>query len=392
MPPGACCIAILLLLWISVQTRPISYYQPTPPPSVAFVFSGAGGRLGQLVALAEALINGTYMTGTPIRPSCFAGASSGAIVAVAMSAILETTEQQVPGITYGEFHDILFNLNNNDIFSSDVYKVIEDLASGYLLDNTPLRYISRSYSLLMSSRNFLSKTLQRVNYTLLGDLYLPTTISTVDQRTGITVRLSSTNAEHATLPILDVLIASASIPLAFKPGSIPALSNYSRFLDGATGIDAVPIIPLLSIPSLQSAYVITFNYAITHGIIDNSHPLDAGEFPLLTYALQAFNIQNANLAIGALGILNEANFSGFVFEPNFTTTFSTIDFGSCEAQYSLTQEWAKASFPLPVHTYDLKPSFFPNYTLIDQELAQSTSPYLTPSLIPATLLCLALFW
>eukprot|EP00026_Physarum_polycephalum_P005583 Phypoly_transcript_05618.p1 GENE.Phypoly_transcript_05618~~Phypoly_transcript_05618.p1 ORF type:complete len:208 (+),score=16.78 Phypoly_transcript_05618:121-744(+) len=171
------CLSFISLL----AAHPLSYYNNTPPPNgVAFVFSGAGGRIGQLVGIAESLINGSYPNGTQIRPSYFTGISSGALVAVAMNAVLETVEQNITnGFNFGDFHALLFDLKNSDVYDANVFKVIADLSAGYLLDTTPLR-------------NFLSKVLARINYATLGDLYIPTTISTVDQRTRATMTISST--------------------------------------------------------------------------------------------------------------------------------------------------------------------------------------------------------
>jgi len=291
--------------------------------------------------------------------------SSGAIVSVALSAVLETKEQNITnGFSFGDLHNLLFTLQNSDIYSSNVFKVISHLSDGYLLDTTPLR-------------TFLQKVLYKVNYSTLGDVYLPTTITTVDQRTGASLRLHSTNPLYSSLSLLDVLLCSTAIPVAFQPGTLPQISPYSYFLDGATGIDGVPVVPLFDIPGLQAAYVITFNYAITSGIIDNSLPFDSADNTLLKFALQAFDILRANVAIGAIEVLKGANFSSYVYEPNFTTTFSTVDFGSEETQYNLAKDWASKNDPVSAQLYSLRSSFLPNYTLINEELSKSSGSHTT---------------
>jgi predicted acylesterase/phospholipase RssA len=225
------------------------------------------------------------------------------------------------------------------------------------MDTTPFRFLlpvcalSSLSNKINSFRSFLTRILARVQYSTLGDLYIPTTLSTVDQRTGATLRLSSTDPLYTSLSLLDVLLCSTAIPIAFQPGTLPQLSKYSQFLDGATGIDAMPVLPLFDIADLQVAYIITYNYAITEGIMDNSLPFDSKDNTLLNYALQAFDILRANIAIGgkylylvyaviilmiflAIEILKSANFAGYVYEPNFTTSvvfffFFFFFFGYC---------------------------------------------------------------
>ena len=62
---------------------------------IAFSFSGAGGRISQHAALMSILVNGTYPGGVKLRPSFLAGASSGALSAVMLSAILETQDKKL---------------------------------------------------------------------------------------------------------------------------------------------------------------------------------------------------------------------------------------------------------------------------------------------------------
>eukprot|EP00026_Physarum_polycephalum_P012363 Phypoly_transcript_12662.p1 GENE.Phypoly_transcript_12662~~Phypoly_transcript_12662.p1 ORF type:complete len:135 (+),score=12.28 Phypoly_transcript_12662:683-1087(+) len=114
------------------------------------------------------------------------------------------------------------------------------------------------------------------------------------------------------------------------------------------------------------------NYGI---MSDTSMPIEAKDNTLLKFAVQAFDILCANIAIGAIEILKSGNFTAFVYEPNFTTTFSVIDFGSGETQYNLATEWASTHDPLPVEVYSLKSIFLPNYTLIDEELATSSATH-----------------
>lgn len=76
-----------------------------------------------------------------------------------------------------------------------------------------------------------------MNYYTLGDLYVPTAISVVDQNTGFTLRLWSDNPQHAKLNLLEVLMASIALPIAFEPRTITGLPGV--YIDGGTGVDTV---------------------------------------------------------------------------------------------------------------------------------------------------------
>lgn len=68
--------------------------------------------------------------------------------------------------------------------------------TGYILDISPFEALLGSWLSIM-------------NYSTLGDLYIPTAISVVDQRTGFTHRLWSDNPKHAKLDLLEVRLSHA---------------------------------------------------------------------------------------------------------------------------------------------------------------------------------------
>ena len=85
---------------------------------VGFAFSGAGARIAQHAALMSALVNGTYPGASgPIRPVALAGASSGALSAVMLSAIIETQERGLGwrGVSMDAYKDLLFHMDSSQV-------------------------------------------------------------------------------------------------------------------------------------------------------------------------------------------------------------------------------------------------------------------------------------
>lgn len=222
---------------------------------IAFSFSGAGGRISQHAALMSCLVNGTFPSGTPIRPDYLAGASSGALSAVLLSAILQTQEQHLSyGISFDEYKQLLFSLNNGDIFADDALAIAEiftnNIPKGYILDVSPFEAT-------------LSKWLSQMNYYKLSDLYIPTAISVVERNTGETKRLWSDDPRHANLSLLEVLMASTALPIAFQPRTITGFPG--TYIDGATGGDALPVVALLDRPEVKTIYAVVYNSAFSSG-------------------------------------------------------------------------------------------------------------------------------
>jgi len=249
----------------------------------------------------------------------------------------------------------VFGMKNSDIYSFNIKSIFSDVENGFLLDNTPFK-------------NLLASTLDRIGYKYFGDLYIPTIISIVDQKLAANVRLSSTDPVHATLPLLDVLMATTAIPVAFPPGSIPALSKYSKFLDGATGIDFLPVVPFINIPDVKTVYILTYNYGAAEVPSNDAFEFDA---QLLENAMLTYDAIAQNVDIGALDILVNSRLDGYIYQPNFTTMFSLTDFQSGEVQYNLTKAYAQAYPPVLVGQVDLASEQNPNYTLLDELYAKN---------------------
>jgi len=219
------------------------------------VFSGAGGRLGQHAALMESLVKGLYPEGSSLRPSYLSGVSAGSISAVALSAILETQEKNISGgFNFEEYKQILFLLRTSDIFDNSWAGLKKDLTfnifEGFVLDNQPLE-------------RTLTKYLKKMNYKKLKDLYIPTCISLVNKTSGQTIRLWSTDPYYGELELIDILMASTAIPVIFSPRSINDVDG-KIWIDGGTGVDSIPVIPLLFNPYVDCLYIIAYSDVIVN--------------------------------------------------------------------------------------------------------------------------------
>lgn len=151
------------------------------------------------------------------------------------------------------------------------------------MDNTPLR-------------NYLSPWLKRMNYTRLGDLYLPTSISLVNQSSGNNVRLWSTDPIYKDLDLLEVLIASTSLPIAFPPRQVKGLGN-TIWIDGGTGVDTLPVQPLILNSNITDLYMICYGSAFTSG--GSGLPPYLDDILLLKNSIATINDMRVDLFIGA---------------------------------------------------------------------------------------------
>jgi len=373
-------IIIILLTFSSGFARPISEYNASYTPNgIGFAFTGAGGRIGQLTALAQTLINGSFPGGAPVLPSYIAGVSAGALTAVAINGILENMQQNLNnGFTFDHFRDLLFSTTDSDIYTegNDI-DLLEDLDKGYLLNSDPLG-------------TYISGVLSQLNYSVLGDIYLPTYITVVDQRSGLNLRLLSTDPLYSGLSLVQVLQATTAIPLAFQPRQIPQLSVFTQFIDGGTGIDYVPVIPLLSFPGIETIYVITYNNAFNYGVSPNAE--SDSDLALLRYAEAAYDISGANIAIGDLAILSVANVTGYVYQPTFVTMYATTDFNSMEQQYDSALAWSQNNAPSNVDMDSLLnvtatlPDYTSATTYSDSSIAATGTEYeeTAPTAVPSS--------
>jgi len=79
-----------------------------------------------------------------------------------------------------------------------------------------------------------------MGFKTMKDLYIPTCLSVVDANTGLTARVCSDDPESADVPVIDALMASVALPVAFPMAKIrnfdPHIVNSTGlFIDGGSG-------------------------------------------------------------------------------------------------------------------------------------------------------------
>ena len=77
-----------------------------------------------------------------------------------------------------------------------------NVLKGFILDNTPFA-------------NLLGANFDRMGYKKLGDLYIPTCISLVNQTSGTDTRIWSNDPKYKDLDLLEVVLASTGKSISF---------------------------------------------------------------------------------------------------------------------------------------------------------------------------------
>jgi predicted acylesterase/phospholipase RssA len=312
---------------------------PEQKKGTALIITGAAAKISQEIALLEHL----FATGMLDSIVFISGASSGALNAVVLNAILQKK------YSWDSYNNLLFNLCNDSIFIRTSNKLP--------LDTSPLR-----------------KMIQRIvvdslGYKTLADLPYPTSISVVNSKfvttTGRTYRLSNyrINAESdPTLGIVDVLMASTSYPFAFPPAYIQNVKTipYVPYIDGGVADDHVPYKALVDFEKytnvdIDKVIIISRKRDIVQKIGDEAEAIGIDRF-------QFFD---------RLGVSPEAiSYNGFlkrlkdfekespvlaektyVYMPDFENEFLMFDFSTLREQYELTHQWALTHEPVPLRTY-----------------------------------------
>lgn len=301
---------------------------------VGWAFSGAGGRIAQHAALMSALLNGTYPGGSPMRPDFLAGASSGALSAVILNAVMETQDKGLgsSGVTFDDYKQFLFTVQSSDIYNANPLTIPGNIAQGFILDNTPFAHT-------------INRWLTKMSYFTLGSLYIPTCISVVDRDTGFTLRLWSDDPKFAQLDLLEVLMASTALPIAFSPRQITGFPNR-YFIDGGTGVDTLPFTPLLERPEVGTVYGIVYNSALTSG--GSGLPTPLNSILLLANALAVVNDFRVDLYVAALEVAKNSNKTSYLYDPVLPQEYSTLDFKDEKQEFVQTLNYTMFFGPTPL--------------------------------------------
>jgi len=302
---------------------------------VGFAFSGAGGRLAQHAALMESLVMGLHPSSNKVRPSYITGASSGSISAVALNAVLQTMDGKMdPPFTWDDYKMLVFNLTAGQVYD-DSYEGLAKILTvnifeGYLLDTTPLQ-------------NLLGPFFHAHGYVRLGDLYIPTCISLVNQSNGEDYRVCSTNPDHSNLDLLEVVMASTAIPMAFEPRTVTGLGD-TLWIDGGTGMDTAPAYPLLMNPNVTEIYIICYN-SMLWSAGGNNLPFPLVDIAILKNLVAVIEAMRVDFFMGVIDMAAQARIPSYLYMANLNTTWSALDFDHEKQQYIAASEWAKENDP-----------------------------------------------
>eukprot|EP01114_Cavostelium_apophysatum_P012857 TRINITY_DN2980_c0_g1_i1.p1 TRINITY_DN2980_c0_g1~~TRINITY_DN2980_c0_g1_i1.p1 ORF type:complete len:342 (+),score=61.73 TRINITY_DN2980_c0_g1_i1:104-1129(+) len=333
---------LLALLACALLHCSSAAFNPNPKGSggIAFAFSGAGGRIAQHCALMESLVRGLNPSGKQVRPDVLSGASSGSISAVALNAIIYTEEHNLTnGFGWDDYKELMFTITSSDIYDNSWEGIAKIFAvnvfEGYFLDNSRLG-------------PFLQPYLLKMGFNKLSDLPIPTAISIVNQTSGDSIRLWSNDPANADLDLLDIMIASASIPVAFPPKLIPSIDPVTLWIDGGTGIDTLPVYAPLHDAQVDELYVICYDGAFTSGgALDLPYYLQ--DLTLLKNSVAAIEDMRVDLFNGGIDIAQRSNVTSWLYMPSLNESFSALDFDHEKLQYMLTHQWTLSNDPAPLN-------------------------------------------
>eukprot|EP01090_Pellita_catalonica_P007360 TRINITY_DN17942_c0_g1_i1.p1 TRINITY_DN17942_c0_g1~~TRINITY_DN17942_c0_g1_i1.p1 ORF type:complete len:324 (+),score=45.48 TRINITY_DN17942_c0_g1_i1:3-974(+) len=291
---------------------------------IGFAITGAASKIGQEAALIQALVEGHTPSGKKIIPDLITGASSGSLSAAALNAVLSTKNN----FSFADYYDLLGTFRNGDVFDTTTKGWLEifsyNLEHGFVLSTAPLR-------------KYLAKMLEEWKFETLGDLPIPTIISVVNKTDGTTHRLSSLDPVHSKFPLVDVLMSSTAIPGVFPPRSIPGYTDEAILIDGGTGVDNLPIIPMLEStnPRVDEIYCITHQSNMTKpsGIL--------ADLPIALNFWTAIEILKHNSVMDGLNIGRQVTDRKiYSYIPFLPTQFFGLDFDTEQQQFIETYKFA----------------------------------------------------
>jgi predicted acylesterase/phospholipase RssA len=316
-----------------------------PRAGTAFVFSGAASRIAQELVLMKLLVLGRAFgprSGDPLVPSIIAGSSSGALSAVALNAILQA-EGLVRGrkgskdFSWRQYEKLVTGLKNNNVYEDGglLSRAMEIIREGAVLDTRPLR------------RLLETQVHSVMGYRTLGDLPIRTFVSVVERDSGKVHRLCSTS--HPDLPLVDVLMASTAIPVAFPAQELvlPGRKRPVACIDGGIGVDGIPVDALRE-ESCRRIFVVRPMKYDPRKKWNKTPPL--ARFRIVATAIQSFlYLQEALLENALLRAAAYARSAAYSYVPELPYNVNPLDFESGRDQLEATTEWAERDETGPAH-------------------------------------------
>lgn len=305
----------------------------------AIVITGAAARIPQEAALLEQL----YITGELKEVTFISGASSGALNAVMLNAILDRK------YTWKRYRNLLYSMTNQSVF----YSTDQPLP----VNTDPLRKLLTA---------ILHDTL---GYFKLKDLPYPTSLSTVSlnikswaDQTFRLCNLKINTESDPELDLVEVLMASTAFPLAFPPVRISKNSTLpsGRFIDGGTTADYIPYRAVLEFEKYSHHNV--SRMIIVSRKLDTEEGLRA---ELLNMGIDRLDLVD-KLGIALEDLAQRAFFRGLesliqeapvlsqktlVYLPAIRGEYPLFDFSNLKEQYLASRDWARVHKPIALEKF-----------------------------------------
>ena len=306
----------------------------------AIIMTGAAARIPQEAALLEELYNRGELDDVVF----ISGVSSGALNAVMLNGILSGK------ITWKEYRDILFNLNDSDIFIQSEKKKLP-------VNTSPERML------------FKRIVEDKLGYYTIGDLPYITEISVTDLKAldlkKKVFRLCSRKINEesdTTLSLVDIMMATSAFPLAFPPERIANVKTIPdvEYSDGGLGDDHVPFHALLEFEKfrnqgVEKVYIISRKNDSIPEISEELKSFgidDKGRFDRIGVSID--NILMKGIIRRLVAFESEAPelvSRSYIFIPGFEERFLLFNFSNLKEQYILTYDWARKNNPVPLNDF-----------------------------------------
>jgi len=305
----------------------------------AVVITGAASRIPQEAALLEQLCESGWLNDVAF----ISGASSGALNTVVLNAILNKT------FSWERYKKILFGITNSQVYERGDKKLP--------LNTQPLG-------------NLLRRIVQdTLGYSVIGDLPFPSAMSATRIKLvppeKQTMRFSNKliNAEsNPAYNLVDVLMASAAIPLVFPPVRIRNVDDFPEetFLDGGISDDHIPFeavlqyqrlrgneVERLIIVSRKSDSVQNIQDELASIGLKDSKVLEKLGITLQRYSKDSFvkKLLELQQLYPALALRT------YIYVPDFDSNYPLLNFNTMKDQYRVTSAWAKQNQPVLLSEY-----------------------------------------
>lgn len=265
------------------------------------------------------------------------GTSAGSLCSVAVSALVKTMDgKSATPFTFEMLREMVFNMTVGsvvDVTPFGIYNILNrNIPDGYILDTTPLRATLTGY-------------LQQMGFKFMSDLYVPTCISTVDVETGLPVRICSDDAQAKNVQIIDVVMASAAMPVIFPTQTIPGFKapfGSGVYVDGGVGIDMIPS-DSAYMRDLDEVYIVTRQWELNNS---NLLPLQLKNIKLLANAITTFSNLLQSSYFAGLSSAATARMTSYAYIPVLDVDFGVLEFGQGRLMYEMTKNWTRANAPI----------------------------------------------